>query len=107
MTDANGKSAELPGVIELGSQPTRSGAPVALITGADAVEPRVLAPGATRSVHVDTPQSLVPPVRAVVTLRARAVRPEVLNALGLAERGAEVPTHEVAVVRVAAGEGGK
>jgi hypothetical protein len=63
----------------------------------------VLAPGATMSVHVEPPTSLVPPIRAVVTLRARAVRPEVLDALGLAGRAAEVPTHEVAVVRLGAG----
>jgi hypothetical protein len=99
-TGADGKTASAPAVIALGSQPTLSGTPVALITEGDAVVPNVLAPGALLRVHVDFPVSLVSPVSVVATLRARAVRPEVLDALGLADLGAEVPTHEVAGVRV-------
>jgi hypothetical protein len=99
-TGADGSASIAPSVISLGSQPMRDGAPVALITEADAVVPQVLAPGAMTSVKVATPESFASPVSAVVTLRARAVREEVLDALGLAEVGAEVPTHEVAVVNV-------
>jgi len=100
LTGADGTAALLPGVIALGSQPMSKGAPVALITDADDVAAHVLAPGATMPAHVAIPPSLVPPVRAVVSLRARAVREEVLTALGLADRAAEVPTHEVAEVKV-------
>jgi hypothetical protein len=99
-TGHDGESVTVADVISLGAQPTRDGAAVALITEADAVADRVLAPGATLSVHVETPASLKPPSRAVATLRARAVRPEVLEALGLADLGAEVPTHQVASVTV-------
>jgi hypothetical protein len=84
----------------LGSRPTLKGAPVPLITEADAVVSNVLAAGATHTVHVEPPPSLAPPVRAIVTLRARAVRADALDALGLASLAAEVPTHEVAEVQV-------
>jgi hypothetical protein len=99
-TGAGGRKAWSRGVIDLGSQPTSNGSPVPLITEADAVESRVLASGATRSVHVEPPASLALPADAVVTLRARAVREEVLDALGLSSRAAEVPTHAVSVVHV-------
>jgi hypothetical protein len=99
-TGKGGGMASTPSVILLGSQPTLKGAPVALITEADAVASHVLAPGATMTTHVEPPSSLATPVSAVVTLRARAVRPDVLDALGLASLAGEVPTHDVAVVRV-------
>jgi hypothetical protein len=99
-TGKGGETAITPSVIVLGSQPTLKGAPVALITEADAVASHVLAPGATTTAHVDAPPSLALPVSAVVKLRARAVRTDVLDALGLASLGGEVPTHEVAVVTV-------
>jgi hypothetical protein len=100
LTDANGRSLSVPKVLVLGSEPTRAGVPVALITDADELVPHVLAPGATSTLQVAIPASLTPPVRAVVTLRVRAVREDVLDALGLADRSQEVPTHEVAEVRV-------
>jgi hypothetical protein len=96
--DARGASATAASVVSLGSQPTRGGVPVPLITDADAVTESALAPGATTSVHVDLPGALTPPLRAVITLRARAVRPGILDALGLDRDAALVPTHEVATV---------
>jgi Cytochrome c554 and c-prime len=100
-TAADGTSASPSRAIALGSQPTLDGSPVALITEADAVEPHELAPGATMTVNVAPPSSLPQPAWAVVTLEARAIRAEVLDALGLTALSSEVPTHEVAVVRVA------
>jgi hypothetical protein len=104
--NAESKTASVHSVLTLGAQPTHDGAPVALVTEADAVSDHVLEPGASRTVEVAPPAALAPPVSAVVTLRARAVREEVLDALGLAALGAEVPTHEVAVVNLA-GLGGR
>jgi hypothetical protein len=100
LTGSDGKTVELSAIVDLGSQPTSNGMPVALVTEADAVKSRGLAPGETRTVHVEPPSTLAPPFHAVVTLRARAVRSDVLDALGLGERAIEVPTHEVLVVRV-------
>jgi hypothetical protein len=99
LAGADGAVAGVPSVIELGSQPTRDGEPVALITQADAVQSNELLPGASRTAHITAPLTLMEPVRAVATLRMRAIRPDVLGALGLANRSAEVPTHEVVVVR--------
>jgi hypothetical protein len=100
LTGADGTSAALPSVVTLGSQPTEDGAPVALITQADAVVPHSIGPGATLTFHVDVPPSVTPPVTARMTLRAAAIRPEVLDALGLERVAAEVPTHEIASVVV-------
>jgi len=97
---SDGTTASVPSVLELGAQPTRSGQPVALITQADAIESHALAAGATISVHVVAGPTVSSPIRAVITLRARAVRPAVLEALALEDAGTEVPTHEVAVVRI-------
>jgi hypothetical protein len=100
LTGARGAPVTLPSVIALGSRPTSNGEPVALVTEADAVESRVLAPGGSLTAHVDVPSSLAGPVTARATLSARAVRPEVLSALGLDAVADEVPTHEVAIVVV-------
>jgi len=100
LTDAAGASAKLASVVSLGAQPTLEGAPVALITEADTVEPHELASGQSITVHVATPTSLIEPVVAVVTLQGRAVRPEVLGALGLTAMAAEVPTHVIQTVRI-------
>jgi Cytochrome c554 and c-prime len=99
-TGNDGRTLTMTNVIALGSQPTRKGVPVALLTEADAVTAHELAPGLTTSARVIVPDSLVAPVEAVATLRGRAVRPEVLDALGLAGMSGEVPTHEVASVTV-------
>ena len=96
----DGVTSAVPAVITLDSQPMLEGQPVALLTQADSVKASELAAGGTVSVRVPYPAGLVSPVSAVVTLRARAIRAEVLDALGLADSGAEVPTHEVQVVHV-------
>jgi hypothetical protein len=100
LTGADGAASPVPSVITLDSQPMLEGQPVALLTQADSVDSSELAAGGTISVRVPYPAGLTSPVTAVVTLRARAVRADVLDALGLGDSGAEVPTHEVAVVRV-------
>ncbi len=99
-TDAAGKQATQSAVVMLGAIPTRAGAPVALVTDADAVTPNVLAPGASMSVHVAPPAELSAPVSAVVRLRARAIDPGTLAALGLATLADQVPTHDVGTVHV-------
>lgn len=83
-------------VIELGDQPTREGRAVALITDADDVIERRLAYGQTRAQRVE----IAPGARAVVALRARAFRQDVLVALDLEARAGEVPTLEVTSVEV-------
>ncbi len=97
---ADGTSAMLPSVLSLGSQPMRLGQPVALITEADTVVPHGITAGATLTARVEVPPSLHAPVSARMTLWARAVRPEVLDALGLGAVASEVPTHRVSVVGV-------
>jgi len=94
--EADGKVTRIPSVIELGSRPTKNGAPVALMTDADAFERRVLLPDSEIAVHVERPAGLSAPVRATATLRAQAVRPEILDALLLGARASEVPTHVLA-----------
>ncbi|HJL18962.1 MAG TPA: multiheme c-type cytochrome [Sandaracinaceae bacterium LLY-WYZ-13_1] len=79
-------------VLELGDQPMRGGEPVALLTDADRVEKGSLAAGESRRVFV--PVAAGAPVTA--RLRGRAIRDSVLEALALADRRAEVPTHEIA-----------
>jgi hypothetical protein len=78
-------------VIELGDQPMHEGVPVPLLTRADRVELGSLVAGAERRVHLDADPG------AVITahLYARAVRDDVLAALGLEARSDEVPTHRV------------
>ncbi len=93
---ADGQQIERTAVIDLRAQPTRAGAPVALITDADAVDVRTLQPGATRSISVDTPAQLTAPIQATARLRATAIRPEILSALGLDALSAQVPQHEIA-----------
>lgn len=79
-------------VIELGDQPMRGDAPVALLTRADRVEAGSLAAGDTRSVRV----AVDGPVRVV--LRGRAVRDAVLAALERTDLRDEIPTHTIHVV---------
>ena len=63
--------------LRIGDVPTAAGQAVALPTDADAVRAGSLAPGAHVAVAVPTEGALV------ATLRFRAIRPEVLDALGL------------------------
>ncbi len=77
-------------VIALGDQPMAGDQPVPLLTQADRVEIGSLAPGERREVRFATEG----PVEA--TLRGRAVRPEVLAAIGRPDLEAEVPVHAIA-----------
>ncbi len=79
-------------VLSLGDQPTAAGEPVALLTEADHVARGALGPGETLRVVVP----LEGAVNVAAHLRARAVRDGVLDALDLAARKSEVPTHEIA-----------
>jgi len=87
-----GDHAEDERVLSLGAEATSVGEPVALITDADAITPRGLAAGETRVVRVSIPEGTT---TVVATLRLRAIRWEVLNALGLESRREEVPTIDV------------
>jgi hypothetical protein len=79
-------------VTSFGAEPTRDGARVALLTDADSVTHRSLAAGAVREERVPIPADAA---EIVVTLRLRAIRWEVLDALGLQTRQEEVPTVDV------------
>ncbi len=79
--------------LELGSLPTRDGEPVALLTDADTVTNRSLASGEVREARVPLPADASGEV--VVTLNLRAIRWEVLDALGLGARREESPTIEL------------
>lgn len=81
-----------PRVLELGHRPTRNGAPVPLPTQADGFEPRALAPGEQLRARVGGRE-------VEATLRARAVRHDALEALGLGALRPEVPTLDVEVAR--------
>jgi hypothetical protein len=100
LTGADGTQTTLSSLIELGAQPTASGAPVPLVTMADSVVDQALPSGSSKTFHVDAPSTLTLPVRAVFTLRARAIRADVLDALGLDAMESEVPTHDVATATV-------
>lgn len=90
--DVDGQAAPL---LRLGDQPLADGVPVALITDADEVRPGGLAAG--EAVTVAWPEGVTSPV--TVHLRARAVRPEVLDALGLdADTDALDAVYELATV---------
>ncbi len=84
-------------VIELGAQPMRGAERVALLTDADSVSHRSLASGETRRVRVPVAADAD---RVIVTLRLRAIRWDVLRALGLEAREADVPTIDVERVEV-------
>ena len=94
LTDANAAALLLPAVLELGARATRAGAEVPLLTDADAVVSRALAPGEARTVRVTLPTG-APWLRARAVLRARAISGDALAALGLGGRAAEVPVLEV------------
>jgi len=76
-------------VIVLGDQPMHADMPVALLTRADRVVAGTLAAGEERAVFV--------PAEGLVEayLRGRAVRDEVLAALGREDLAVQVPTHEI------------
>jgi hypothetical protein len=84
-------------VIVLRDQPMREGVPVPLLTQADSVEAGSLAAGAERRARIEVPAG------ASITARlyGRAVSEQVVEALGLEARAAEIPTHEIAIVSAA------
>jgi hypothetical protein len=86
-----GGEVMVPRAIALGDRPRRSGSDVALVTDADEIAKHSLARGeeARARVTIRTGEAV---------LRARAVRSEIVDALGLAAIDAEIPTHEIARV---------
>jgi len=98
LLDSEGAVLDMPRVIELGGRLSRDGQPVSVPTEADAIEPLVLASGESAKVPVAIPPGAVSPITLEATLRARAVRAELLEALGLKDREEEVPEMVVAVV---------
>jgi hypothetical protein len=99
LTSRSGATTTIPGVLELGARLTKGGQDVALITDADHIERRSLAPGETRTVHLPTPPGAW--ASAKVRLRARAITEEALFSLGLSARASEVPLLEVAAIGIA------
>lgn len=97
--DAAGTRFEVPRLMELGALLERGGQPVALVTDADRVTPRGLAPGEGREVEVPGPQGARAPLRLVATLKARAVRASAMSALGLEREDAQVPELHIATAR--------
>ncbi len=96
VTDALGRTWSSPRLLDFDDRPMRDGQPVTLPTDADHIEQHSLGPGESRTAQVPVPPDAVPPVRLRVTLSARAVRTDVLSALGLADRVAEVPVLPIA-----------
>lgn len=95
MLDAQGKVHEAPRIIELGARTLREGIEVATPADADTIESRSLAPEASRRVPITLPDGGAP-VSIEVTLRARAVRAALLDALEIGNLAAEVPELAVA-----------
>jgi len=91
LTHADGSTRVLSRVIELGDRPMRGEEPVALPTEADRIGVRRLGYLEERIARVGVSPEVV---RIRASLRARAFRADVLDALGLAARGAEVPVLE-------------
>lgn len=95
--DARGRAFELPRVIELGTRMLRDDHEVALVTDADRLEPRGIAPGASRAAVLEIPADATLPVRVEAAVRARAVRADTLQALSLPS----LPVLEVAAAQSA------
>jgi len=84
VTDATGATVDRPRVIELGARSMRGDDAVVLPTDADRIEHRSLALGDHVAAPLDLPPDLVPPLELELSLRARRVRREILEALGIA-----------------------
>jgi hypothetical protein len=80
-----------PRVVELGDRPLRSGREVALVTEADEIGKRTLGRG-------EEARAAITLASGEAVLRARAVRSEIVEALGLTAIDGEIPTHEIARV---------
>jgi hypothetical protein len=89
--DANGVETHHRRALSLGAQLLHEDREVALITDADRVEPRGLALGEHASVEIALPAGAARPVLVEATLRARAIREDVLTALELTDRSPEIP----------------
>jgi hypothetical protein len=81
-------------VLRLGDQPTHGGVPVPLLVDADAVQRGSLASGESATAALPAAGPLV------LHLRARALRLDVLTALGLDDLAALQPVHELATLEV-------
>lgn len=104
--DAAGGGVDVLRLFDLRAALERNGVPVALITEAGRVTSGALEPGASRSMRWLRPAGVSGALEVHAVVRARAIRGDVLEALELQARGAEVTTHEVArrTVRLSAVE---
>jgi len=93
--DTKGSVLVVPRLLELRATLEREGVPVALITDATRVGSGALAPNASRSMNWSRAAGASGALEIHAVVRARAVRSDVLEALGLQERSDEVTTHEV------------
>jgi hypothetical protein len=92
-----GDAGDAERVLSFGAEPTRQGVPVTLVTEADAIESHALAPGEARSARLPIPSGAT---SVTVTLKLRAIRWEILEALDLGARRPDVPTIEVAAAHL-------
>lgn len=88
VVDAAERARDLPRVIELGARMLHGDREVTLPTDADRIEARGLASGDHRSVVIELPGGDVHGRRVEAVLRARAVRSDILESLGLPALGA-------------------
>jgi hypothetical protein len=94
--DEKGRAFDVSRLFDLRARLEHGEQPVALITDATRITTGALAPGESRSAHWARPAGASGVVELRVVLRARALRRDVLEALELQGRDAEVTTHEVA-----------
>lgn len=99
--DAGSLLATRPRVLELGARMLDGDDEVALLTHADRVVDDSLAAGAATDAELEAPAAAA----LELTLRARAFKPSVLEALELSHLAERVPVHELHTLRVEHGEG--
>ena len=83
IVDARGRTIDVPRVIDLGTRMLAGETDVSVITEADHLEPRSLAPGDERTASIELPAGVTLPVRVEASLRAHAIRSDTLEALSL------------------------
>lgn len=98
--DERGGAFDVPRLFDLRAGLERDGLAVALITEASRISSGALEPGASRSMPWTRPVGVTGALEVRAFVRARAIRDDVLEALELQARGAEVTTHEVAAQSV-------
>lgn len=91
---------DLPRVIDLRARVLRGEEVVPLVTDASRIEEGALLAGASRTFTWSPPAGAHGPLELRAVVRARAVRDEVLRALALEERAAEVTTHDAIETRL-------